>query len=104
MRRREVITALGSAMACWAGLGPAAAQPFARGTRVGFLHPRLSGVVEALRLVAIREGLGISGQTGQNSDSLELISRVSDGNLDQLAAYARDLAAMRVDVIIAISP
>ena len=54
-------------------------------------HPRLSGVVEALRLVAIREGLGISSQ---NSDTLELISRVSDGNLNQLAAYARELAAM----------
>jgi putative tryptophan/tyrosine transport system substrate-binding protein len=101
MRRREVIAALGSAMACWAGLGPVAAQPFARGTRVGFLHPRLSAVVEALRLVAIREGLGISGQ---NSDPLELVSRVSDGNLDRLAAYARELAALRVDVIIAISP
>jgi putative ABC transport system substrate-binding protein len=101
MRRREVITALGSAMACWAGLGPVAAQPLARGTRVGFLHPRLTAVVEALRLVAIREGLGSSGQNG---DALELISRVSDGNLDQLAAYARELAVMRVDVIIAISP
>ena len=35
---------------------------------------------------------------------MELISRVADGNLDRLAAYARELAAIRVDVIIAISP
>jgi putative ABC transport system substrate-binding protein len=58
-------------------------------------------VVEALRLVAIREGLGHSGPGGI---PLELVSRVSDSNLDRLTADARELAAMKVDVIIAISP
>jgi putative ABC transport system substrate-binding protein len=49
--------------------------------------------------VATREGLGLV----QGSHSpIELISRVSDGNLDRLAAYAHELAEM--DVIIAISP
>jgi putative ABC transport system substrate-binding protein len=54
-----------------------------------------------LRLVATREGLGLV----QGSHSpIELISRVFDGNLDRLAAYAYELAEMDVDVIIAISP
>jgi putative ABC transport system substrate-binding protein len=36
--------------------------------------------------------------------NVELVSRVSDGNLDRLATYARELTAMPVDVIVAISP
>ncbi len=101
MRRRDFIAGVGGAVL--AALKPfsLAAQPLASGAKVGFLHPRLSAVVEALRLVAIREGLGLSGPGGS---PLELVSRVSDGNLDRLAAYARELAAMKVDVIIAISP
>ena len=101
MRRRDTLAGLSSAAVYWTLRGSAAARQLAGGARVGFLHPRLTSVVAALRLVATREGLGLV----QGSHSpIELISRVSDGNLDRLAAYAHELAEMDVDVIIAISP
>src|SRR5215203_1166994 len=49
IRRRALVPAL--------ALAPVAAQAQAQPARVGFLHPRLSALVEPLRLAAVREGL-----------------------------------------------
>jgi hypothetical protein len=83
MRRRDFIAGLGSAAACLSLQGPVGAQRLAGNAWVGFLHPRLSAVVEALRLVAIREGLITAPQ---DDNLIELVSQVSDGNLDKHAA------------------
>src|SRR3954452_3491532 len=80
---------------------PAAAWAQAQPARVGFLHPRLSAVVESLRIAAVREGLAVAARSNQ---TVEIVSRAADGSAEMLRAYAGELAAVRLDAIVAVSP
>lgn len=79
---------------------PAIARAQAAPALVGFLHPRLSAVVAPLRLAAVREGL-VAGRGGR---PVELVPRVADGTEAQLAAHAAELAAARLEAIVAVAP
>jgi len=93
MRRRNVVAGLLCVPIAVRGqTGPA---------RVGFLHPRLSPIVEPMRLAAVREGLALHGPA---SRAIELVARVADGSLGQLRAHAEELARARLDVLVAVSP
>src|SRR5215204_5447225 len=72
----------------------------ARLARVGFLHPRLSAIVETLRVAAVREGL----RSGSPSTPIEIIVRVADGSQSRLRLFAEELAAERLDVLVAVAP
>ncbi len=79
-------------------LVPRLARAQGAAARVGFLHPRLSPVVEPLRLAAVREGLGQAGRP------VELVPRVADGTTALLAAQAAELVAMAPVAILAVAP
>jgi len=98
MNRREIVAGLGAIPAC-RFTTPAHAQPRPSAARVGFLHPRLAPVVEALRLAALGEGL----RAAPEGAPVEIVVRVADGSPEQLQAFAAELAAGRVDVILAVS-
>ena len=98
MRRREAIVGLAAAAA---NVATVRAQQAVRQARLGFLHPRLSAVVEPLRLAAVRDGLVASGAP---SRPIDIIARVADGTPERLRAYAQELAAAQLDVIVAVSP
>ena len=98
MRRREVIVGLAAAAT---NVATAHAQRAVRQARLGFLHPRLSAVVEPLRLAAVRDGLVASGAP---SRPIDIIARVADRTPERLRAYAQELAAAQLDVIVAVSP
>lgn len=98
MRRREAIVGLAAAAA---NVATGRAQQAVRQARLGFLHPRLSAVVEPLRLAAVRDGLVASGAP---SRPIDIIARVADGTPERLRAYAQELAAAQLDVIVAVSP
>jgi len=73
----------------------------AQSARVGLLHPRLSTVVEALRVAALWEGLAEAARSNQ---PVEIVSRPADGSAERLRAFAGELAAARLDAIVAVSP
>jgi putative tryptophan/tyrosine transport system substrate-binding protein len=98
MRRRDFIALAGAATA-WP-LAARAQQP-AKNRKVGVLHPGQTANV-SLRLVAIREGLG-EPDRGRDSP-IELLVRLADGDSSRLSPLAADLAAHRVDAIIAAGP
>src|SRR3712207_1931649 len=80
---------------------PATARAKTQPARVGFLYPRPSAVVEPLRLAAVREGLAEAARSNQ---PVEIVVRVADGSAERLRAYAGELAAARLDAIVAVSP
>jgi putative tryptophan/tyrosine transport system substrate-binding protein len=93
IRRRALVPALVAL--------PAAARAQAQPARVGLLHPRLSAAVEPLRLAALREGLA---EAARSSQPVEIVVRVADGSAERLRAHAGELAAARLDAIVAVSP
>ena len=80
---------------------PATARAKTQPARVGFLYPRPSAVVEPLRLAAVREGLAEAARSNQ---PVEIVVRVADGSAERLRAHAGELAAARLDAIVAVSP
>src|SRR5215208_6167272 len=93
IRRRALVSGL--------AVLPAVARGQAQPARVGFLHPRLSALVEPLRVAAVREGLAEAARSNQ---PVEIVSRAADGSVERLRAYAGELAAARLDAIVAVSP
>jgi putative tryptophan/tyrosine transport system substrate-binding protein len=94
MRRREIITMLGSA-AAWpvAAYGQPAAMPV-----VGLLDPgSADGRVDAV--AALRKGLAEAGFVEGQNVALEF--RWADGDYERLPALAADLVRRRVNVIVA---
>ena len=96
MKRREFITLVGSAAVAWPL--SAMAQP-ARKWRIGFLHPGQSATVSN-RIVAFREGLGVSGP----GEDPEIVVRIANERFDQLPAMAADLVGQNVQAICAVAP
>ena len=98
MRRREFLTFVGSAMA----FPRLAARAQEKTMRVIGGLSVLSPEAWESRLVAFRRGLGETGYVeGQN---LAMDYRWAEGNYDQLPAFAADLVARKVDLIIAGGP
>src|SRR5215212_9684102 len=97
MRRRNVIVGLAGA-AAWP-LAARAQQP-GKVPKIGFLYP---GPVAAstARIDAILAGLREVGY--RNSQQVELVSRIADGNSAKLSTLATELIHQEVDVIIAVS-
>ena len=98
MRRREVIAA--GVIAALDLIPSSAATAQKRLSRVGFLHPRLSAIVEPLRVAAVWDGL-LSASPGSR---IEMIVRVADGSLERLRMFAEELASERLDVLVAVAP
>jgi putative ABC transport system substrate-binding protein len=80
---------------------PTAARAQVQPARVGFLHPRLSAAVEPLRLAAVRQGLADAARSNR---PVEIVARVADGSAERLRAHAGELAAARLDAIVAVGP
>lgn len=93
IRRRALVPAF--------AVPPAAARAQAQPARVGFLHPRLSAVVEPLRLAAVRQGLA---EAARSNRPVEVVARVADGSAERLRAHAGELAAARLEAIVAVGP
>ena len=94
MKRREFITLLGG-VAAW----PLAARAQQAGKvyRIGMLEP-LSATLNVANINALREGLRQRGYAeGQN---LVIEYRSADGRDDRFPGLARELLALKVDVII----
>jgi putative ABC transport system substrate-binding protein len=95
--RREFLRAL----ACIACIAPSVARAQAGGAkyRIGYLHPA-SGQDAAYP--ALRQALEALGYTfGQN---IEFETRFAHGRPGNLPGFAVDLVALKVDVIVAVSP
>jgi ABC-type uncharacterized transport system substrate-binding protein len=98
MRRRAFLLTLGGA-AAWPL--PLSAQQAGRNRKIGVLHPGQAANVSA-RVVAIREGLG--EPDNPREPGIDMLVRLADGDLSRLPGLAADLAAARVDAIIAAGP
>ena len=97
MRRREFLTAFGSA-AAWP-LGGQAQSPRPR-RLVGFLHPGRSQVA-SMRAASFGQGL-LAGAGAR--DRLEMVIRIAEEETDQLPGMAAELVSLGVQVIAAVSP
>jgi ABC-type uncharacterized transport system substrate-binding protein len=95
VRRREFITLLGGAAAAW----PLAARAQQSSTlpRIGSIHTTRSENSEAF-FQALREGGYVHGQ------NVLLESRFSEGVLDPVDEFARELVALKCSVIFASNP
>lgn len=69
--------------------------------RIGFLHPRTSPILEPLRIAAMRAGLA---EAARSNRPVEVIPRIADGTPEQLLTFAQELAALRLDAIVAVAP
>jgi putative ABC transport system substrate-binding protein len=97
MRRRQLITLLGSAAAAWPLV--AHAQQGERMRRVAFLHPYTENDPEVLgRVVAFRQGLEALGWTENRNIRIE--HRYSGGDLGQIQAHATELVRSAPDLIV----
>jgi putative ABC transport system substrate-binding protein len=96
MRRREIITLLGSVTAAWS-LSARAQQPM---PVVGLLGPG-SAESDAFRVTAFRQALQESGYIEGQNVTIEY--RWAESQYDRLAVLATDLVRRRVAVIVAFS-
>jgi putative tryptophan/tyrosine transport system substrate-binding protein len=98
MTRRKFIAGLGCA-AAWPLAAPA--QQSDRVRRVGFLHALAENdPVAQARVAMLREGLARLGWTERN---VRIEPRFTDGDSDQMQAYAGELVDSAPDVIVASS-
>ncbi len=97
MRRREFIALMGATAACsWAVKAPA--QQSAKVVRIGLL--RTGNVAETeVNIDAFRQGLiGLGYSEGAN---FVIEQRVADGRIERLPGLAKELVALKVDIIVA---
>src|SRR5215217_1054137 len=95
MRRRTLIAGLGAAASVALFSEPSVvAQPRTKGARVGYLGVRGSTqpLIEGLR------------ELGWEPGSIVIEARWSEGRVERFAAFAAELVALDVDVIVAVSP
>jgi putative tryptophan/tyrosine transport system substrate-binding protein len=98
MRRREFITLLGSAAACWP-LASRAQQP-GQLRRIGVLMPfASSNPVYQVRIAAFLQGLEKLGRVDGRNVRIEY--RASAGGTEEIRKYAAELVALAPDVIFA---
>jgi putative tryptophan/tyrosine transport system substrate-binding protein len=97
MKRRDFIALLGAMVA--AGVPPVAKSQPRR--RIGFLHPSPEGIAN-LRLAAFREGLRAAD--GRADSAVEVIARFAGGKVPLLPDLARELIAVEIAALIAVSP
>jgi putative ABC transport system substrate-binding protein len=98
MRRREFITALGSAAAL--PLAARAQQPD-RVRRIGVLMgPAESDPQGQSEMTAFRQGLQALGWTGRN---VRIAYRWADGEVNRMRTFARELVALQPDAILAVT-
>ena len=98
MRRRDLITLLGGAVA-WP-LAARAQQP-PKTAKVGILYPGTAATL-LLRVAGLREGLRAAGY--REPDNVELLSRAAEGDPKRIAPLAMKLAEHKVDVMVPVSP
>jgi putative tryptophan/tyrosine transport system substrate-binding protein len=96
LRRRELMTLVGSAAVAW----PLAARGQAeRVRRVAFLHPYAKNDPEVLaRVIAFRQGLEELGWTENRNILIE--HRYSGGDFGRIQAYATELVRAAPDLIV----
>src|SRR6516165_9019769 len=100
MRRREFITLLGGAVAAWPLA--ARAQQASHMPRVGVLLAEADDQSMQARLEGLRQGLERLGWSdGRN---IRMVYRFGDGKPDRFQPLAKELVAMRPDLIIAQTP
>jgi putative ABC transport system substrate-binding protein len=99
MRRREFITLVGGAAASW----PLAArgQPTRKMPRVGVLWHAGSAEEEAIYLGALQQGFNDLGYIDGKTIALE--HRFPNEQPERFASLAAELAALRVDVLVAVT-
>jgi putative ABC transport system substrate-binding protein len=94
MRRREFVTLLGAAATAW----PLAARAQTdNAPRIGILSPLSPSEIASPPFEAFRRGLLDAGYA--EGKSINFVYRWADGSRERLAAFAAELASLKVDVI-----
>ena len=101
MRRREVITVLAAGAAAWPFVAQAQQQR-PKVPRVGVLWHAGSAEEEASYLTALLQGLGRLGYFDGRTITLE--NRFPNEQPERFISMATELAALNVDVLIAVTP
>jgi putative ABC transport system substrate-binding protein len=97
MRRRELLTLLGGAVAAWP-LAARAQQP-AKIPRMGILSPLPPSAIASRPFETLRTALGNLGYV--EGKSISFVYRWADGSRERLADFAAELVSLKVDVIFA---